>query len=171
MSEGRIHSKRVIMVEGDAGEFIPNNESAAGMHGFVVVVPPGEAEERFLDLVWRFTMVYAFMPSWLSRRAKVSKMLEAVMGKERREQKSARPPASKSGSANRTQRNRSASPSPSSSSHRPRRANRSAQPRERNPNPLQRNGAKAKGDREIDRHAFGSALAAQIGESARSQTR
>lgn len=112
MSEGRIHSNRVIMVEGDAGEFIPNNESAAGMHGFVVVVPPGEAEERFLDLVWRFTMVYAFMPSWLSRRAKVSKMVEAVMGKERREQKSARPPASKSGSANRTQRNRSASPSP-----------------------------------------------------------
>ena len=112
MSEERIHSNRVIMVEGDAGEFIPNNESAAGMHGFVVVVPPGEAEERFLDLVWRFTMVYAFMPSWLSRRAKVAKMVEAVMGKERRRQKPTRPPASKSGPANRTQPHRSALPGP-----------------------------------------------------------
>lgn len=54
---------------------------------FVVVVPPGEAGERFLDLVWRFTMVYAFMPSWLIRRAKVAKMVGAVMGKESRERK------------------------------------------------------------------------------------
>jgi hypothetical protein len=53
----------------------------------VVVVPPGEAGERFLDLVWRFTMVYAFMPSWLIRRAKVAKMVGAVMGKESRERK------------------------------------------------------------------------------------
>ena len=111
MSEGRIHSNRVIMVEGDAGEFIPNEESAAGMHGFVVVVPPGEAEERFLDLMWRFAMLYAGMPGWLSRRAKMAKMVEAVMGKERRQQKPARSSAFKGGPANRTQRNRSASPS------------------------------------------------------------
>lgn len=116
MSEGRIHSQRVIMFEGDAGEFIPNNESAAGMHGFVVVVPPGEAGERFLDLVWRFTMVYAFMSSWLSRRAKVAKIVGAVMGKESRQQKPARPPASKSGPANRTQPHRSALPGPVGSS-------------------------------------------------------
>jgi hypothetical protein len=90
MSDGRIDGKRVVMVEGDAGEFIPNKERAAGMHGFVVVVPPGEAGERFLDLVWRFTMVYEIMPSWLSRRVKVTKMVEAVMGKENREQKPAR---------------------------------------------------------------------------------
>lgn len=82
------------------------------MHGFVVVVPPGEAEERFLDLVWRFTMVYAFMPSWLSRRAKVAKMVEAVMGKGRRLQKPTCPPASKSGPANRPQPHRSALPDP-----------------------------------------------------------
>ena len=112
MSEGRIHSNRVIMVEGDAGEFIPNEESAAGMHGFVVVVSPDAAGERFLDLVWRFAMLYAGMPGWLSRSAKVAKMVEAVMGKERRQQKPARSSAFKGGPANRTQPHRSALPDP-----------------------------------------------------------
>ena len=107
-----IHSESVILVEGDAGEFVPKEKSAARMHGFVVVVPPGDAGEQFLDLVWRFTMLYAAMPGWLSRRAKVAKMIEAVMSKESRDQKPARPPASESGLADHTQSHRLELPRP-----------------------------------------------------------
>lgn len=78
MSEIKLDSPSAFMVEGDADEFVPNARSA-GMHGFVIVVPPGKGGERFLDLLYRITMIYAFMPRLLKRRAKVSRMVEAVM--------------------------------------------------------------------------------------------
>lgn len=146
MSEGRIHSDKVIMIEGDAGKFVHKEKSAAGRHGFVVLVPPGDAGERFLDLVWRFTMLYAAMPVWLSRRAKVAKMIEAVMGKTSREQKPAHPPANKSGPANRTQRNRSVLPSPYvvQSSARKSKSKGTAEGAKSQPGPAVRRGAKAR---------------------------
>lgn len=70
-----IHSQSVILVERDANEIVPNAKLAADMHGFFIVVPPCEGGERFLNLVWRFTMLYAATPGWLSWRAKVPKML------------------------------------------------------------------------------------------------
>lgn len=90
-----IYSPRVILVEGTADEFVSNVE-AAGMHGFVIVVPPGAEGERLLDMVYRITMVYAGMPSLLRSRARVRKMVDAVMSKENRELKPAHRPARKS---------------------------------------------------------------------------
>lgn len=97
-----IHSERVMLIEGDADEIVPNAKLAADMHGFVIMVPPGEEGERLLDMLWRITMVYTCRPDWLRRRAKVSKMVEAVMSKESREPKPERHPVHKSGKADRT---------------------------------------------------------------------
>lgn len=94
-----IHSESVILVEGDADEIAPNAKLAADMHGFVIMVPPGEGGERLLDMLWRITMAYAGMPRLLRSRTTVRKMVEAVWSKESRDPKPARRPALKSGSA------------------------------------------------------------------------
>jgi hypothetical protein len=99
-----IHSERVILIEGIADEIVPNAQLTAGMHGFVIMVPPGEGSEWFLDMLWRITMLYAGRPSWLRSRARVTKMVEAVMSKESREPGPARRQALKSGQADRGQR-------------------------------------------------------------------
>jgi hypothetical protein len=80
-----IHSERVILIEGIADEIVPNAQLTAEMHGFVIMLPPGEGSEWFLDLLWRVTMLYAGKPSWLRSRARVTKMTEAVMSRESRE--------------------------------------------------------------------------------------
>ncbi len=98
-----IHSERVTLVEGNADEIVPNAKLAADMHGFVIMVPPGEGGERLLDMLWRITMAYAGMPRMLSSRTTVRKMVEAVWSKESRRDKPARRPARKSGKADRTQ--------------------------------------------------------------------
>ncbi|MGA2728454.1 MAG: hypothetical protein ABSE96_11605 [Terracidiphilus sp.] len=90
MSEIKIHGQRAILIEGNADEFVPNSEPAAGMHGFAIMVPPDEAGERLLDMLWRITIAYVGIPSLLRSRAKVSKMVEAVMGSESRHPKPAR---------------------------------------------------------------------------------
>ena len=103
-----IHSQSVILVEGDADEIVPNAKLAADMHGFVIMVPPGEGGERLLDMLWRITMAYAGMPRLLRSRTTVRKMVEAVWSKESRKPKPASHPALESGLAARPQRNRQA---------------------------------------------------------------
>ena len=95
MSAIKIRSERVILVEGNADEFVSGGRFSAGMHGFMIVVPSGEGGERFLDLLWRIAMIYAGMPSLLRSRATVRKMVEAVMGKVSRESNPARSRARK----------------------------------------------------------------------------
>ena len=80
-----IHSGSVILVEGDADEIVPNAKLAADMHGFVIMVPPGEGGERLLDMLWRITMAYACSPRLLRSRTTVRKMVEAVWSRETRE--------------------------------------------------------------------------------------
>ena len=92
-----IHSQQVILVEGDANEIAPNSKLAANMHGFVIVVPPGEGDERLLDMLWRITMAYAGLPRLLANKTNVRKMVEAVWSKESREPKPAPRPKRKSG--------------------------------------------------------------------------
>ncbi len=92
-----IHSQRVILIEGDAAEIVPNSQFEGDMHGFVIMVPPGEGGERLLDMLWRITMAYAAKPSMLANRTTVRKMAEAVWSKESRESKLARRPARKNG--------------------------------------------------------------------------
>src|ERR1035437_9141498 len=91
-----IQSQSVILVEGDADKIVPNAKLAADMHGFVIMVPPGEGSEWFLDMLWRITMLDAGRPSWLRSRARVIKMVEAMMSKESRESGPARRQARKS---------------------------------------------------------------------------
>jgi len=107
-----IHSERVILIEGDADEIVPNAKPAAGMHGFVIMVPPGEGGERLLDMLWRITMAYAGMPRMLASRTTVRNMVEAVWSKEIREDTPARRPVRKSGKADRTQGDELALPIP-----------------------------------------------------------
>ena len=92
-----ISSERVILIEGDTHEIVPNAELAADMHGFAIMVPPGDGGERLLDMLWRITMLYAGSPQLLRSRAKVSKMVEAVWSKKSREDKPARRPVRKCG--------------------------------------------------------------------------
>jgi hypothetical protein len=87
---GDIHSARVILLEGDADQMARKAKEVAGMRGFMIMVPHGDDHEWFLDLLWRMTMVYAAKPSWLRSRAKMSRMVEAVMSKESRNPKPAR---------------------------------------------------------------------------------
>jgi len=94
-----INSQSVILIEGDADELVPKAKLAADMHGFVIMVPPGEAGERLLDMLWRITMAYAAKPGMLASRTLVRKMIEAVWSKETRGPKPARHPARKSGMA------------------------------------------------------------------------
>lgn len=91
-----IHSERVILIEGVADEIVPNAKLAVDMHGFVIMVRPGEEGERLLDMLWRITMAYAGMPSMLRSRTTVRKMVEAVWSKESREPGPARRQARKS---------------------------------------------------------------------------
>lgn len=51
-----IHSKRAILLEGNADDIVPDGELATDMHGFVIMVPPGDEGERLLDMLWRITM-------------------------------------------------------------------------------------------------------------------
>jgi hypothetical protein len=97
-----IQSQSVILVEGDADEIVPNAKLATDMHGFVIMVPPGEGGERLLDMLWRITMAYAGRPSMLRSRTTVRMMVEAVWSKEGREPKLARRPARKRGLADLT---------------------------------------------------------------------
>jgi hypothetical protein len=99
-----IHSERVILLEGNADEIVPNAKLAADLHGFVIMAPPGERSEWFLDMLWRITMLYAGMPSWLRSRARITRMVEAVMSKESREPTSASRQARNSGEADSAQR-------------------------------------------------------------------
>ena len=101
-----IHSERVILIEGSADEIVPNAKLTADMHGFVIMVPPGEGSEWFLDMLWRITMLYAGRPNWLKSRSRVAKMVEAVMSKESREPSPARRPARRSELADLTRRDR-----------------------------------------------------------------
>lgn len=101
-----IHSERVILIEGNADEIVPNAKLAADMHGFAIMIPPGEGSEWFLDMLWRIAMLYAGRPSWLRSRSRVAKMVEAVMSKESRESTPARSQARKSELADLTRRDR-----------------------------------------------------------------
>jgi len=85
MSAVKIHSARVMLVEGSAQEFAPEVASAAGMQGYAILLPPCEESERLLDMLWRISIAYAGMPRLLKRRANVSKMVEAVMSKRNRD--------------------------------------------------------------------------------------
>lgn len=102
-----IHSQAVTLIEGDAGEIVPNARLAANMHGFVIMVPHGDDHEWFLDLLWRITMLYAGRPNWLRSRAKMSQMVAAVMSKENRGSRPGSHPILKSGSAAPPKRNES----------------------------------------------------------------
>jgi hypothetical protein len=90
-----IYSSKVMLIEGNADEFVPNVEDATGMHGFAVMVPPGERGDRLLDMLWRVTSAYAGMPSLLESRAIVRKMVEAVMSSEHRPDHSVEPKPSR----------------------------------------------------------------------------
>lgn len=84
MSGAKIHSSRVLLLEGNADEFVPNAKLAKGMHGFVIMVPAEEGDNWLLDMVWRITMAYAAMPSLFYSRAKVRTMVEAVMARKKK---------------------------------------------------------------------------------------
>jgi len=104
-----IHSQRVILIEGDADEIVRDTQFASDMHGFAIMVPPGEEGERLLDMLWRITMAYAAKPSMLASRTTVRKMAEAVWSKESRESNPASRPARGAGLADSTQRDQQAS--------------------------------------------------------------
>lgn len=74
-----ISSGSVRLFEGTAKELVPMAKLPPYMHGFAIVVPGGEAHEWKLDLLWRIAILYAFDPSILKSRAKVTRMVEAVM--------------------------------------------------------------------------------------------
>jgi len=137
-----IHSESVILLEGVADEIVPNAKLAADMHGFVIMVPPGEGGERLLDMLWRITMAYAGRPRMLRSRTTVREMVEAVWSKESRESNPASHPARTAGSTDSTQRDQQASifkslaPAPNAklrkaiASHPPPRGGRKAKTRE-----------------------------------------
>jgi len=104
-----INSHRAALIEGDADEIVPDARLAADMHGFVIMVPPGEEGERLLDMLWRITMAYAGKPSMLRSRTTVRKMVEAVWSKESREPMPAHRPARRAGSADSSQCDQEAS--------------------------------------------------------------
>lgn len=85
-----IHSSRVVLIEGKSDELLPNTESAVGMHGLAIMVPPGAGGDWLLDIVWRIAMAYAAMPSLLYSRANVRTMVEAVMSHQSRPIESAK---------------------------------------------------------------------------------
>jgi hypothetical protein len=111
-----IQSQQVVLVEGDANVIAPNAKLAADMHGYVIMVPPGEGGERLLDMLWRITMAYAGMPRLLRGRATVSKMVEAVWSNERREPKPAPRPKRKGGLTHLTAAKTESLPDPKRSS-------------------------------------------------------
>lgn len=79
-----IYSPRVVLVEGNVSD-IADAKLETNMHGFVIVVPPGQEGERLLDMLWRITMAYAGKPGMLRSPTTVRKMVEAVWSKESRE--------------------------------------------------------------------------------------
>ena len=106
-----IHSERVVLLEGNVAEIVPNAKLAADMHGFVIMVPLGDEGEKLLDMLWRITIAYAGRPSLLRSHTTVRKMIEAVWGKERRDDQPAHHPARKRGKADRTHGEESPLPS------------------------------------------------------------
>jgi hypothetical protein len=105
-----------MLIEGDANEIVPNAELAAEMHGFVIMVPPGEGGERLLDMLWRITMAYAGLPRLLANKTNVRKMVEAVWSIESREPKPAPRPTRKGGSTHLTAASAESLPDPKGSS-------------------------------------------------------
>jgi len=97
---GNIYGRKVILLEGDAREVAPGIERVADMHGFVVMVPPSDDDNWLLDLLFRVTMAYAAMPSLLTSRSKVKKMVETIMNHKSRPARRAKPKPSSSASAN-----------------------------------------------------------------------
>lgn len=97
MSEIRLDTPNVFLIEGHAHELVPNAESAIGMHGFVIMVPPGDDHEWFLDLLWRVTVAYDCMPNMLASRTMVRNVVETVMSSERRERELVQRPERKHG--------------------------------------------------------------------------
>lgn len=100
LGNGNIYGRKVILLEGDAREVAPNIERVAGMHGFVVMVPPSDDDNWLLDLLFRVTLAYAAMPSLLRSRSKVQKMVEAITNYKSRPAKRAKPKPSSSARAN-----------------------------------------------------------------------
>jgi hypothetical protein len=74
-----ISSASVRLFEGTADQLVSKAKLLSDMHGFAVLVPSGEEHEWKLDLIWRIAILYAAQPSILRRRAKVTKIVEAVM--------------------------------------------------------------------------------------------
>ena len=101
LGKGSIHSPKVILIEGEGDEFIPNIEQATGMRGFAIMVPRDQKDGWLLDMLWRVTMAYAAMPSLLYSRAKVRRMVEAVMSHEPRSTDIDRPKRTRASKRNR----------------------------------------------------------------------
>ncbi len=82
-----INSGSVRVFEGSAKDLLPRAKLPSDMHGFAVLVPAGAAHEWKLDLLWRIAFLYAFDPSPLKSRSKVTKIIEAVVRADRRPDK------------------------------------------------------------------------------------
>jgi hypothetical protein len=79
-----ISSASVRLFEGRADQLVSKAKLPSDMHGFAILVPSGEEHEWKLDLIWRIAILYAAQPSILKRRAKVTRIVEAVMAAARR---------------------------------------------------------------------------------------
>ena len=74
-----ISSENVRLFEGTANELVPKAKLSPDMHGFAIVIPAGECHEWKLDLLWRIALLFAAEPRILKSRAKVTRIVEAVM--------------------------------------------------------------------------------------------
>lgn len=74
-----ISSASVRLFEGTADQLVSKAKLPSEMHGFAILVPSGEDHEWILDLIWRIAIIFAAQPSILKRRAKVTRLVEAVM--------------------------------------------------------------------------------------------
>ena len=74
-----INSASVRLFEGRADGLVSKAKLPSDMHGFAVLVPSGEEHEWMLDLIWRIAVLYAAQPRILKSRAKMTKIVEAVM--------------------------------------------------------------------------------------------
>ena len=79
-----ISSASVRLFEGSADQLVSKAKSLSDMHGFAILVPSGEDHEWILDLIWRIAILYAAQPRILKSRAKVTRLVEAVMASARR---------------------------------------------------------------------------------------
>ncbi len=74
-----ISSENVRLFEGTGRELVPKAKLPSDMRGFAILVPAGECHEWKLDLLWRITLLFAAEPSILKSRAKVTRIVKAVM--------------------------------------------------------------------------------------------